>query len=163
MHRLLIASVMGGLLTSSGAFASDQDGSATVASAVSLAAVAALAPRPEGTANPRIAPRLFEPRRPMALPALYGASALLQGYDAYSTLTVLKHGGVEVNPVMKGLTRSPAAFIGLKAGVTMMSIMAAERMWKNQNRVGAVATMIIANGLMTVVATNNARVLSRLK
>ena len=64
---------------------------------------------------------------------------------------------------MKGITKSPAAFIGLKAGVTMVSIMAAERMWKNHNRVGAIATMIVSNGLMTAVAANNARVLSQLR
>lgn len=160
MRQVLIASLMGVLMTATGAMAADQSDSSTAA-APSVAA--ALAPRFEAGASPTAARRSFEPSRPLALPALYGASALLQGYDAYSTLTVLKHGGVEANPVMKGLTKSPAAFIGLKAGVTMMSIMAAERMWKSRNRVGAIATMIISNGLMTAVAANNARVLSRVK
>jgi hypothetical protein len=99
----------------------------------------------------------------MVLPALYGMSAALQGFDAYSTLSVLKHGGMEANPVMKGITKSPIAFIGLKAGVTAMSIVAAERMWKNNNRVGAIVTMVVTNGLMSAVAANNAKVLSRVR
>lgn len=162
MRRILVASLTSLLLTSTGTLAAEQNGSATAGASVSTAAVV-LAPRPDVGADLTLAPQAFEARRPMILPALYGASAFLQGYDAYSTLSVLNRGGVEVNPVMKGITKSPAAFIGLKTGVTMLSIMAAERMWKSRNRVGAVATMIISSGLMTVVAANNARVLSRLK
>jgi hypothetical protein len=93
--------------------------------------------------------------------SLYTTTALLQGYDAYSTLAVLKHGGVEANPVMKGLTKSPAAFIGLKAGMATLSIVSAERMWRRGNRVGAVATMVASNVFMGYVAAHNARVLDR--
>ncbi len=74
---------------------------------------------------------------------------------------MLKHGGVEANPVLKGLTKSPVAFIGLKAGVTVLSIAAAERMWKNHNRLGAVVTMAVSNSLMAMVAANNSRVLGQ--
>jgi hypothetical protein len=64
---------------------------------------------------------------------------------------------------MKGITKSPMAFIGLKAGMTMLSIMAAERMWKDHNRVGAVLTMVASNGLMAVVARHNASVMARVQ
>ena len=64
---------------------------------------------------------------------------------------------------MKGITKSPLAFIGLKAGVTTMSIMAAERMWKTDNRMGAVLTMIASNSLMAIVAAHNASVLQRVR
>lgn len=163
MRRLLVASLMGALMTASTAFAADQEGGSAVSQAVSAAAVA-LAPRLDVVAaNPPLAPRAFRYGRPALLPALYGTSAFLQGYDAYSTLSVLKNGGVEANPVMKGITKNPAAFIGLKAGVTMMSIMAAERMWKRNNRFGAVMTMVVSNSLMAMVASNNARVLSHIR
>jgi hypothetical protein len=65
--------------------------------------------------------------------------------------------------MMRGITKSPAAFIGLKASVTVMSIMAAERMWKNHNRLGAVLTMVASNSLMAIVAAHNASVLARVK
>jgi hypothetical protein len=51
----------------------------------------------------------------------------------------------------------------LKAGMTVMSIMAAERMWKDDNRVGAVLTMVASNGLMAMVAMHNASVLSKVR
>ncbi len=160
MRRLLAVSLSAVLMTASTVLAADQDGNAAVSSAVTAAAVA-LAPRPDAASQ--FSTRTWQPRRPALLPALYGMSGFLQGYDAYSTLKVLEHGGVEANPVMKGITRSPAAFIGLKVGVTAMSIVAAEKMWKNHNRVGAIATMIISNGLMAAVAANNAKVLARVR
>ena len=163
MRRLLVASLMGVLMTASTTFAADQDGGSAVSQAVTAAAVALAPSLDVVAANPQLAGRSFRYGRPTLLPALYGTSAFLQGYDAYSTLTVLKSGGVEVNPVMKGITRHPAAFIGLKAGVTMMSIMAAEQMWKRNNRIGAVMTMVVSNSVMAMVASNNARVLSHVR
>jgi hypothetical protein len=162
MHRLFAVSLAGVLLTASPVFAADQDGAATVSPAVTAAAVT-LAPRLDTAETRAFVNRWNTPKRPAPLLALYGTSALLQGYDAYSTLTVLKGGGVEANPVMQSLTKSPAAFIGLKAGMTVLSIMAAEKMWKNHNRVGAMVTMIVSNGLMAAVAANNAKVLSRVR
>ena len=162
MRRLLAASLTGLLLTASTAFAADQQGAASVAPIMSAAATA-LAAAPDAETAKFIRRYNTASHRPMILPALYGASAVLQGYDAYSTLTVLKHGGVEANPVMKGITSNPMMFIGLKAGVTAISIVAAERMWKNHNRLGAIATMVVSNGLMATVAANNAKVLSRVR
>ena len=72
-------------------------------------------------------------------------------------------GGTEANPVMKGAASNPAAMIGVKAAVTTLSIVAAERMWKNHNPVGAVATMLVSNGLMAWVAMHNASVVSGLQ
>jgi hypothetical protein len=161
MHRLLTASVLGLALTATSAFAEDQTTTGAVIAPAVTAAAITLAQRLDltqvATATPWVAPH-----RPLVLPALYAGAALLQGYDAYSTLTVLKHGGVEANPVMKGITKYPAVFIGLKAGMAAMSIRAAERMWKSNNRIGAVVTMVASNSLMAFVATNNARVLGQL-
>jgi Domain of unknown function (DUF5658) len=161
MRRILVGSLAGLLLMTSSAFAADDNTTTTVTPAI--AAAATTLARPDLTANLNLAPRLAAPRRPLVLPTLYAGSAFLQGYDAYSTLTALKNGGTEANPLMKGITKSPVAFIGLKAGVTMMSIMAAERMWKDDNRLGAVLTMVASNGFMAVVAAHNAGVLQRVK
>jgi Domain of unknown function (DUF5658) len=160
MRRTLVGSLVGLLLMTSSAFAADDHTTTAVTPAIAAAAPSLV--RPDLAANLTVAPRIA-PRRPLVLPSLYAGSAFLQGYDAYSTLTALKNGGSEANPLMKGITKSPVAFIGLKAGVTMMSIMAAERMWKDNNRLGAVLTMVASNGLMAAVAAHNAAVLQRVK
>jgi hypothetical protein len=101
--------------------------------------------------------------RPSVLPALYIGSAALQAFDVYSTLTALKAGASEGNPVMKSATANPIAFIGIKATVTVASIMAAERMWRGHNRIGAIAVMAASNGLMALVAAHNASVMTTLR
>jgi hypothetical protein len=102
-------------------------------------------------------------RRPAVLPALYAGSAILQGYDAYSTMSALKAGGREANPLMKTVVSNPLLFIGVKAAITTTSIMAAERMWRNHNRMGAVVVMAISNGVMAAVAAHNSSVLKGLR
>jgi hypothetical protein len=161
MRRTLVGSLVGLLLLSSSVFAADDDTTTTVTPA--MAAAAATLARPDLTANLNVAPRIAARRRPLALPSLYAGSVFLQSYDAYTTLSALRNGGTEANPLMKGITKSPVAFIGLKAGVTTMSIMAAERMWKDNNRVGAVLTMVATNGFMAAVAAHNTAVLHRVQ
>jgi len=161
MRRSLAGSLVGLLLMSSSAFAADDNTTSTVTPA--MAAAATTLARPDLTTTLNVAPRISAPRRPLALPTLYAGSVFLQSYDVYSTLTALRNGGSEANPLMKAITKSPVAFIGLKAGVTMMSIMAAERMWKDDNRLGAVLTMVASNGFMAVVAAHNTAVLHRMQ
>jgi hypothetical protein len=161
MRRTLVGSLVGLLLLSSSVFAADDDTTTTVTPAI--AAAASTLARPDLTANVNVAPRIAVRRRPLALPSLYAGSVFLQSYDAYSTLSALRNGGTEANPLMTGITKSPVAFIGLKAGVTMMSIMAAERMWKDNNRVRAVLTMVATNGFMAAVAAHNTAVLHRVQ
>ncbi len=158
--RTIIAVLFGAFLVASPALAADAEPTmpALVISDVVVADVAAQPPVPNFST--RIEARL---RRPGLLPSLYVASAALQGYDAYSTLTVLKHGGVEANPLMKTVTKSPIAFVALKATVAATSIMAAEKMWKSGNRLGAIGVMIASNAAMGFVAANNARVLAQVK
>jgi len=162
MRRILVAAVMGLALTASAAFAADEESTKTMAPAVAAAATS-LVERPDPLGTIKLAAQFKTPHRPSLLPTLYAGSAMLQGYDAYSTLTAIKSGGVEANPAMKGITKSPAAFVALKAGVPMASIMSAERMWKDNHRVGAVMMMIVSNGMMAAVAAHNASVLQRLQ
>jgi len=161
MRRTLVGSLVGLLLSTTSAFAADDNTTTAVTPAIAEAATTLA--RPDLTANLNIAPRITAPRRPMVLPSLYAGSAFLQGYDAYSTLSALQHGGTEANPLMKGITKHPVAFIGLKAGVTVMSVMAAEQLWKDHNRVGAVLTMVASNAFMAAVAAHNTAVLHRLQ
>lgn len=161
MRRTFAASILAILVVAAPALAADTDVKAT---ALDVTAVTA-APTPETQVPAPDFSSSVEARfrRPAALPSLYIASASLQGYDAYSTLTALKRGGIEANPLMKNVVRHPAAFVALKATVAATSIMAAERMWKNGNRLGAVGVMVASNVAMGIVAANNARVLATMK
>jgi hypothetical protein len=166
MRRLLLSVLSATLLTAAVAAAEETPTAALTAPAGSAAAATlaqasqlALA-RPLAPSATFAAPRL---RRPLVLPALYVGAAALQAYDAYSTLRVLQAGGVEANPVMRTLVKSPVAFVALKAGVTVASIAAAEKLWKQQHRVGAIAVMVASNALMGAVAAHNASVLRQVR
>jgi uncharacterized protein DUF5658 len=160
MRRIVLTTVMGLMLTASSVLAADEEGAKSLAPTIAAAATS-IAQKTDLAAVK--AAQFKAPRRPMLLPTLYAGSALLQGYDAYSTLSALKSGATEANPLMKGITKSPVAFIALKAGMTTVSIMAAERMWKDNHRVRAIVVMAISNGMMAMVAKHNAGVLNRVR
>lgn len=102
-------------------------------------------------------------KRPMMLPALYVAQAALQALDAHSTSSALSRGGVEANPLMKGVVGNKGAMMAVKIGAAASTIWIAERMWKRGNRAGAIATMLIVNGLTAAVVANNYKVASSLR
>lgn len=163
MHRILTASFLGALLVAAPVMAADAD-QPVPALHVTAAALATAALDTSSVPPPDFTSSITERyRRPGVLPGLYMASAALQGYDAYSTITALKQGGVEANPLMKQVVKSPIAFVALKASVAATSIMAAEKMWKGGNRIGAIGVMVASNVAMGYVAAHNARVLASLK
>jgi hypothetical protein len=96
--------------------------------------------------------------RPAALPVLYVSYAALQIADASQTIRGVARGLNETNPLMAGIAGRPAAVWALKAVSTAGAIVAAERMWKT-NKVGAIVTMVIANGVSAAVAAHNASIL----
>jgi hypothetical protein len=102
-------------------------------------------------------------KRPMLLPALYAAQAALQALDAHSTYSALSRGGVEANPLMKGVVGNKGAMMAVKVGVAASTIWMAERMWKKGNRVGAIATMLVVNGVTAGIVANNYKVASSLR
>ncbi len=165
MRRIVTAFALGFSLMTAPVFAADGNdatpfGLTIRPETVAAAAAAPSAPAAEADLSSSVFGRI---RRPSALPSLYMASAALQGYDAYSTLRALQGGAVEANPLMQHVVKSPAAFIGVKASVTVLSIVAAEKMWKRGNRMGAIGVMVASNVAMGFVAANNARVLSSLR
>jgi hypothetical protein len=160
MRRLLATAVLGVALATP-AFAADADDVQEPGLTIAPAIVAAAA---NNAATPDIVSRsVFKYRRPTLLPALYATSAALQGYDAYSTLSALKNGAREANPLMKGIVKNPAAFVAMKAGVTTASIMAAERLWKGNHRMGAIGLMVASNVMMGMVAARNSQVLASMR
>jgi hypothetical protein len=175
MGRTILASGLSLFLFAVPAFAADPAsgaaGDKTTVSAESVSAqptLSAAITAEAANASLEVAPRPtiasdWRPvRRPAILPALYVGSALLQAFDAYSTMKAINMGATEANPLMKGAASNPVALIGIKATVTAASILAAERMWKGHNRVGAIATMVVSNGFMAWVAMHNASVMNGL-
>jgi hypothetical protein len=100
--------------------------------------------------------------RPTMLPALYASYAALQAYDMYSTKQALARGAREANPLMRGVVGNTGAFVAMKVGVGVATIMAAERLWKT-NKAAAIGVMIAGNSVAAVVAARNARTLRNLR
>jgi hypothetical protein len=98
------------------------------------------------------------PRRPIVLPSLYAGFAFLEGFDVHSTITALNNHATEANPVMKSIARQTGPFLALKAGVTTVSIVSAERLWQQGHRTSAIAMMAALNIFMGYVAVHNAHV-----
>jgi hypothetical protein len=105
-------------------------------------------------------PVVRTPTRPAALPLLYAGLVGLQAYDVYSTRTALGRGASEANPLMGGVAGNTAGLVVAKAVSTAGIIFISERLWK-KNRVAAILTVAVANGIMAGVAMNNARVLNQ--
>ncbi len=99
-------------------------------------------------------------KRPGALMSMYAGLVALQSYDIYSTSAALKNGAREANPVMSGVVGNPTAFAAVKAGMTGLSIFAAEQMWRQHHRARAVVVMAASNGFMAFVAAHNRSVVS---
>jgi hypothetical protein len=154
MHRTCAALTLTAFLVTIPVAAAGQ----TWLAAASAKAVAGLPAADEAAAQLTQIGARFD-TRPSVLPALYVSLAALQGYDAYSTLRVVKQGAVEVNPMMRGVVGHPAAFIVVKSAATFASIYAAERLWRKDHRVTAIVLMAATTGTMAVLAAHNASVL----
>jgi hypothetical protein len=162
MRRYFVAAVLT-LVTVTPVFAADAaeaTDSTPVSSRLALSAVVAGAP---GQAAPTFATAITSGQRPGALMPMYALSFALQGYDAYSTLTALKAGAREANPMTQPVAGNPVAFTAVKVGTAAATFMASEHLWKTRHRAAAVAVMAASNIGMSLVAVNNARVLSSLK
>jgi hypothetical protein len=99
-------------------------------------------------------------RRPGPSPlmtSLYASTAVMQALDVHSTLRALDRGAVEANPLMAGTARNKAAFIAIKAGVALSTVMAARNMSK-RNKVAAVLTLVAINSAYAMIVNHNYKV-----
>ena len=142
---------------------------AAVAATLTFSALPArAADSPEAAATaaaPVVAPVRVERAlaRPAVLPGLYAGYAALQAYDLYSTRQALGRGAREANPLMQGVVGNPDAFIALKAGVAAGTILAAERLWKQDKKAAAIGVMAASIAVSAIVATKNARTLRQVR
>ena len=94
-------------------------------------------------------------QRPAALVPLYVSFATLQAMDYVSTTRALASGaGTESNPLMKPIVGNRAVFLAVKAGATLGTIAAGERLRKRHPR-RAVILMVVANAAMASIVTRN--------
>ena len=103
-----------------------------------------------------------EVSRGALLSSLYVSLAALNVYDAVSTKQGLAHGAMEGNPAMSGLVGNSTSLWAAKAVTTASTILLSEHLWKTHHKVGAIAVMVISNGLMSAVAAHNASVVNSL-
>jgi hypothetical protein len=100
------------------------------------------------------------PKRPAVIGALSVSLAALQVFDVYSTSKGLRQGAREANPLMQNVVGNKAMFWTMKAVTTAVPMAIAAKMWK-KNKVGAIATLALANGVSALVAARNASVLKQ--
>ena len=123
---------------------------ATTRSATTVASDHDSAPQ-EDTLRSEPAPRA-KPRG--VLVPLYASFAALQALDAHSTMRALDAGARETNPLMRGIARTPAALIAVKAGLTATTIYLVERMRVKSRRAAIVIMAALNSTYATIVAHN---------
>lgn len=97
-----------------------------------------------------------QPARPGMLVPLYITFAGLQALDAHSTLTAVRAGAQETNPVVRGALGNTAGLILLKGGTAAAVVVLNERLWR-RNRTAAVLTMVALNSAYMTIAAHNYR------
>jgi hypothetical protein len=130
-----------------------------VAPTTSAFAAASAAPRLTAEQIQRALPQpVYRRDRPSTLmTSLYASTVLMQALDVHSTLSAFSVGATEANPMMEGVTRTPAMFIAVKAGVAASTIFAAKQVYK-RNKVAAVVTLVAINSAYAMVVSHNYRV-----
>jgi hypothetical protein len=92
--------------------------------------------------------------------SLYATTALMQALDVHSTLSAIKAGAVEANPIMGRLSGNPGALVASKAAVAAVSIWAAHKISK-KNKVAAVVTLVAVNSAYAMIVSHNYRLARR--
>jgi hypothetical protein len=104
-------------------------------------------------------PVSIDASRGALLPSLYVGLATLNALDAYTTSTAIHSGaGREVNPIIRGVVRHPAALWAIKGGATAATVLLAEQLRKSHHRAAAIATMIVSNSAVGMVTARNTRI-----
>jgi len=166
--------LLGALAVSASAFAGPSDRDAEAA--VPVMASAAALRLPTGTQlstmvvahddEQAVAPAVFarprDPRRAL-LSSLDLATGVVQGYDGFLTLRVVRAGGVETNPLVKPVVGNQGAMMAMKVAAAVSTVIGVESLWKRDHRVGAIVASVVANSAMAMVAHHNAKVLARLE
>jgi hypothetical protein len=91
-----------------------------------------------------------------ALVPLYMSLGVLQALDVHSTTRAIRAGGVEANPLMRGVAQEPGAMLAVKAGGVASTIWLTHKLAK-RSKTGAFILMAAVNSAYAVVVANNYR------
>lgn len=162
MFRLSVAFAFAVMVAAVPAQAAGRDkaGFEETATPAAISATTALAGETDWSLRPV---RLGSASRGGLLPSMYVGLAGLNAIDAYTTSKGLALGATEANPMMRAVAGNRAVLWAVKGGVTAGSVLLAERLWKNNNKAGAIAVMLATNSLMATVAARNASVIRQLR
>jgi hypothetical protein len=103
-----------------------------------------------------------ESRGSKALMPLYASAAMLQILDVHSTLSAMRNGAHEGNPLMTPVTSQTPAFVAVKAGIAASTIFAVRSLAK-RNKAAAVAALIGINVGYGFVVSHNYRLAQSLQ
>ena len=106
---------------------------------------------------PRALPRSDVKWHTPVLASLQATTIATQMLDVHSTFKALDAGAVEGNPVMGGLVKNRAAFIGVKAAVGAGLVYATHRIGQ-RNKVAAIAVAAAVNSAYFMIASHNYKV-----
>jgi hypothetical protein len=109
----------------------------------------------------RIAPRSSGPASG-AMWALYTATIAMQALDYHSTMSGLRGGAVEANPLMTNVTKNRTAFLAVKAAVATGTILAARSIAK-RSKLAAVVMLVAVNSAYAYVAMHNYKIAGSLR
>ena len=96
------------------------------------------------------------PASARALISLQASFVALQALDVFSTMRGLRHGHIEANPLMRGVTGNSIAMTTVKAGAAASTILLVRQIAR-KNRVAAIAMMVGMNTALSVVVARNLR------
>lgn len=130
---------------------------ASIADAVAVSSTAQFAADQSVVAVPRLAPRTDVKWTTPVLASLQAGMIATQMLDAHSTFRALDAGAVEGNPMMGGLVKNRAAFIGVKAAMGASLVYMTHRIGQ-RNKVAAIALAAAANSAYAMIASHNYRV-----
>jgi hypothetical protein len=96
------------------------------------------------------------------LNALQAATIATQMLDVHSTATALKVGASEANPLMGGLVKNKAAFIGVKAAMGAGLVYVTHHIAK-ENKMLAIVSSAAINSAYLMIARHNYKVARNLR
>lgn len=135
---------------------------ASIADAVAVASTVQFAADQGVASLPRVNTRTDTKWATPVLGSLQAALVATQMLDAHSTLRALNAGGVEGNPMMSGLVKNRAAFIGVKAAMGAGLVYATQRIGQ-RNKVAAIALAAAVNSAFAMIASHNYKVARSLR
>ena len=93
---------------------------------------------------------------PVALTLLQISFLGLQAMDVVSTVRAVNAGHTEGNPLMRGLSSSPLAITGVKAGAAASTLLLARHVAR-KNRTAGVVLLAAVNTALSIVVVRNLR------